>query len=188
MKKVIYYSAAIILLYCFYSCSYGIYNPKCRYRPHGETLIKQLLNKSDTVYVYGWEMSAFPRSPRVSYIWYHKNNHIHLYLLQSGRAKKYREIPAINYTIEDTIAKYEYGITRGWPKKFGECVDGTYTDTYLSVYIKNEKKLIRVVNNYLLQEEECKTGTFKYKLQYDLQKVTECLKPYISKKKIDRYY
>ncbi|MFI3297808.1 MAG: hypothetical protein R3Y59_09335 [bacterium] len=151
-------------------------------------MVKLLLCKSDTVYRYGWELNAIPcKPPRISYIWYHKNNHIHLYLLQDGRFTRYRKIPAINYAVEDTIAEYFHDGFLGEEPKYGECFRDKLDDTYFDVYIKNEGELFISLDYYCLKNEECEKGTFKYKLKYDLQKVTESLKPYINRKKIDNY-
>ncbi len=149
-------------------------------------MVKLLLCQSDTVYRYGWELNAIPcKPPRISYIWYHKNNNIHLYLLQDGRFTRYKKIPAINYAVEDTIAEYKMVPIK--EHKYGKCFNAMLDGADFDVYIKNEEELFISLDYYCLKKEESEKGTFKYKLKYDLQKVTESLKPYINRKKIDNY-
>ncbi len=143
----------------------------------GERLAKLQFYKSDTVYVYNWKISHKSKKRNISYVWYHKNNHIHLYLLQDKRTVRHKKIPATNYAVNDTISQYysSYWFESG--HRYGECFDA-YDEFMLYVYIKDVDNIHISADHSCLQNKKCKEGTFAYKLQYDLQKVLGSLKPY----------
>ncbi len=129
---------------------------------------------SDTVYKYYSETWGKNRMLDVRCFWYHKNNNIHLYVLQEGKAMRYKKIPAINYAVNDTIDEYKM-VTMA-ENRYGECFEATLDGEGIFVYIKKRKNVDISVNSNCLSKKKCKEGTFEYKLQYDLPRVMKYIK------------
>lgn len=136
------------------------YSELCLQRKTNRVIRKAMI-KSDTLYIYGIAFNNW------KILWYHTDKHIRSCFISPNKIQWKKPIEAANFSVDSSnISKYFETTLNSSIPCFVEVLDGE------SIYlIMNGQKKNCSVQTDCLFSTEFPTGSFPYKLKYDLYNV-----------------
>lgn len=157
MKKYINIAIYFSIILCGFSCS-----PQIFLRKKTDRFIEKSYKNADTIYKYSVAFNDF------HIIWYHKDDFIYKYKINTFKIKKYDPIIAKNILVSDSSIYqcFDKSIFKSI-KCFERMLDGEN----IELYVKGKTKLESSIDMECLFNEKFKKNTIQYKLQYDFSKI-----------------
>ena len=175
MNKKAYIIIITIISAVIYGCSAGlegsIYNVESWIVEKRINLaVKKGHRQTDTVYVYYIYRvkKRWGRFYEGNVMWFHKQGHIHSFLISTEGTKRLKTVEAKDISIDKgEIEKYfDDSIFKDIP-----CFEWVLDGEGVDVYVKGQERLYSGLDTRCLFKTRYKPNSFPYKLQYDLSKL-----------------